>query len=209
MRLKMRALVALVAMFAGAAGSMAHEHIFETDLAGANENVPNFSPGAGTSTATLDLDLITLRLEVSFSGLTGTVTGATIFGPTSIAGTGTAGVMSPALAASGFPTGVTAGSYDFTFDLTVASGYAPTFITASGGTVSDALNALSASFEEGKSYINIQTTTFPSGEVRGFFTETPEPTTVSLFAIGGGIALLRRKRDRQTDSPRRISTASS
>jgi hypothetical protein len=192
----MRALIAIGALLGALAVSTAHEHTLETALSGANEDLPNLSLGTGTSTVTLDLDLITMRVQVDFSSLSGTVTAATIHGPTPTAGSGAAAPMSPALTLSGFPAGVSAGIYDFTFDLTVATGYDPAFIVSSGGTVSDALNALIASFEDGKSYINIRTTAFPTGEVRGFFVETPEPATVSLLAIGCGVSFFRRRRNR-------------
>lgn len=191
-----RSLLVAGAIFISTVVGEAHEHIFESVLSGSNEAAPNLSLGIGTSTATLDLDLITLRIELSFSGLSGNVTGATLYGPTAIAGAGTASAMSPAFASTSpaFPTGVTAGSYDFTFDLTVASGYNLGFINSSGGTVSGALNALDAAFGEGKVYLNIQTTTFPTGEVRGFFVETPEPESAALLALGSGMLLRYRKR---------------
>ena len=193
----MRALIVVAVLLATLADGMAHEHFFATVLSGANEAIPNASPGTGTSALMLDLDLITMRVDSAFTSLAGTVTGATIYGPTAIAGTGTAGAMNPAFTASGFPTGVSAGSYDFTFDLTVASGYDPAFIVSSGGTVSNALNALIASFENGQTYLNIRTTAFPGGEVRGFFTEVPEPASAGLLAAGCGVALLRRRTQQQ------------
>ena len=190
----MRAFIIASVLLATLADGMAHEHFYATILSGTNEAIPNASPGAGSSALTLDLDLITLRVEAAFTSLAGTVTGATIYGPTAVAGTGSAGAMNPAFTASGFPTGVSAGSYDFTFDLTVASGYDPAFIVSSGGTVSNALNALVASFENGQTYLNIRTTAFPGGEVRGSFTETPEPASAGLLAMGCCIAIARRRR---------------
>lgn len=171
----MKATVLLAAFFFCAGSARGHIHTYQTVLSGANEDEPNSSVAVGTATVTLDLDLITMRVEIHFSGLSGTTTAAFLHGNTPLPLTGIAAPMSPALAASGFPTGVPAGNYDFTFDLTDSPGYDPVFITTSGGTVSNALNALIAGFEEGRVYLDIKTTAFPNGEVRGFFSEAPEP----------------------------------
>lgn len=182
-------------MLALASFAQAHEHTYEANLTGANEAVPNLSLGTGTSTVVLDLDLITLHLQFDFAGLTGVTTAASIHGPTTLPLTGTAGSMSPALSASGFPLGVSSGTYDFTFDLTDAPGYDPAFITSSGGTVSDALNALIASFEAGTAYLSIQSSAFPGGEIRGFYSEVvPEPTSAALLALAAGALACKRRR---------------
>ena len=86
-------------------------------LSGAAEAPPNASPATGVATVTLDMDLITLRVEVSFTGLTGTTTMAHIHAPTLIPLTGTAGVATQVPNFAGFPVGVTSGVYDNTFDL--------------------------------------------------------------------------------------------
>jgi hypothetical protein len=36
-----------------------------------------------------------------------------------------------------------------------------------------------------ESYLNIHTTTFPGGEIRGFLTLVPEPSTLALAGLGG------------------------
>jgi hypothetical protein len=51
--------------------------------------------------------------------------------------------------------------------------------------------ALAAGLAAGTSYLNLQTTAFPGGEVRGFLTATatgraPEPGAAALFAIALG-----------------------
>lgn len=170
----------------------AHTHLFSTTLNGGNENVATSSLGLGSSVVTLDLDLITLRVTANFSGLSGNVTEARLYAPTAAALLGIAIPMSPSLTNSGFPTGGTSGSYDFTFDLADAPGYDPGFITASGGTVSDALNALDAAFDQGKVSLTIRTTAFPNGEIRGFFTEIPEPT--SLLLLGACVVFSGKRR---------------
>ncbi|MFT3788040.1 MAG: CHRD domain-containing protein [Tepidisphaeraceae bacterium] len=173
----------------------AHEHVFTAVLDGPSEAPANASPGTGFATVTLDLDLITMRVEATFTDLTGTTTASHIHGPTAVAGAGTAGVMTMTPSFTGFPLGVTSGSIDQTYDLTTAAAYNPAFITASGGTVSDALNNLINTFESGKAYLNIHTTTFGGGEIRGFLIEqVPEPTSFAALGATAVGVLARRRR---------------
>jgi hypothetical protein len=168
--------------------------MFQAILSGPAEAPPNASPGIGTAQVTLDLDLVTMRVEVQFSGLVGTTTASHIHAPTALAGTGTAAVATQLPTFTGFPSGVTSGAYDQTFDLTLASSYNPSFITASGGTVSGALNALIFALEDGKAYLNVHTTAFPGGEIRGFLTPVPvpEPSSSGLILAGAiGLGLWR------------------
>ena len=178
--------------------AQAHTHLYEATLTWSEESIPNTTLAIGTSTVTLDLDLITLRLEIQFSGLSGQTTEAFLHGVTLFANTGFAGPMSPALSASGFPLGVGTGSYDHTFDLTDAAGYHPTFLPASAFPISDALTALANGFEEGKVYLSIKSTAFPSGEIRGFFAEVPETGSASFLAATGVALLARRSRHHRT-----------
>jgi len=173
--------------------AQAHTVIYYATLSGAAEAPPNVSTGTGTATVTLDLDLVTMKVEVSFSGLTGNVSAAHIHGATAVAGTGTAGVMTMTPTFLGFPLGVTSGSYNQTFDMTLSSSYNAAFITANGGTVSTALNAGIAALDAGKAYLNIHTSAFGGGEIRGFLTPVPEAGTTSL-ALLTGATLLRRRR---------------
>jgi len=77
-----------------------------------------------------------MRVEISFSGLTGTTTASHIHCCEATPGAN-ANVMVATTTPTfpGFPLGVTSGSYDQTFDLTNAGSYNPDFITAHGGTV--------------------------------------------------------------------------
>ena len=179
-----------------ASTAQAHTVVYTAVLTGAAEAPPNVSPATGTATVTFDFDLVTMRVEADFTGLVGNVTAAHIHGATAVAGTGTAGVMSQTPTFTGFPTGVTSGSYDHTFDMTLSGSYNATFITNNGGTVSTAMNAFVAALDGGKAYLNIHTSTFPGGEIRGFLTAVPEPASYASFlglAALGAVALRRRR----------------
>ena len=63
---------------------------------------------------------------------------------------------------SGFPLGVTSGSFMQTFDMTQASSYNPAFVTANGGTVAGAEAALLAGLHAGTAYLNIHTSMVPA-----------------------------------------------
>ncbi len=69
---------------------------------------------------------------------------------------------------AGFPLGVTSGSYNNTLDLTLASSYNPAYITANGGTTATAEAALAAAIASGRAYLNIHSSVFGGGEIRGF-----------------------------------------
>ncbi len=97
----------------------------------------------------------------------------------------------------GFPIGVTSGSYDNTFDLTMLSSYNPAFVTSHGGTAATAEAALLAGLADQKSYLNIHSTAYPGGEIRGFLTAVPEPATMSLLGLGLAASGLRKWRARK------------
>lgn len=176
-----------------AQASFAHTVKYSAVLDGPSEAPPNASPGTGTALVTFDYDLVTMRIEASFSGLTGTTSACHIHATTALPGTGTAGVATQTPSFTGFPLGVTSGSYDHTFDMTLASSYSASFISNNGNTVSGALNALAAALDNNKAYFNVHSSTFQGGEIRGFFTVVPEPAT-SLAAVAIGGALMRRSR---------------
>jgi hypothetical protein len=152
----------------------AHEFAYVATLSGPAEFPANASPGTGSVIVTLDLDLVQMHVEVVFSGLEGIVTAAHIHSATAVPGQGVADVATPVPTFPDFPSGVTSGTYDHTLNLGLASGYNPAFITANGGTVSDALNALVNGLNAGMAYLNIHTTSYGSGEIRGFLLPAPK-----------------------------------
>jgi CHRD domain/PEP-CTERM motif len=161
--------------------------VFDAFLSGPNESPANTSPGTGFALVNFDSSLNTLQVQVLFAGLTTGTTASHIHAATSSPFTGTAGVATTTPTFAGFPLGVTSGSYSNTLDLTLASSYNPSFITANGGTTASAEAALVAAMFANESYLNIHTTTFPGGEIRGFLVlvPVPEPSTLALAGLGG------------------------
>ena len=179
--------------------------IYNTTLA------PEAAGATGTGSATMEINETTnqMNLTVSFSGLSGNTTVAHVHGPTTAAGTGTAGVMTATPSFPDFPTGVTSGSYSQTFDLLLASTYRASFITASGGTTTGARDAFLAALLDGKAYLNVHSSTFPGGEIRGFLAPAASPATgvpAPLPLLGACAALgWSRRLRRRLQAPSHVS----
>lgn len=148
-------------------------------LSGPAESPPNASPGTGFSIVDIDPVAHTMRVRISFSGLIGTTSASHIHGPTAVALTGTAGVATVTPSFTGFPNGVTSGNYDMTYNTLAAAGtYNPAFVTANGGTPASAETALFNAIAAGKAYVNVHSSAFPGGEIRGFLIlGGPTPST--------------------------------
>jgi CHRD domain/PEP-CTERM motif len=170
-----------------------HELKYRAFLDGANESPMQDTPGFGTALVTFDLDLITMHVDASFADLKQNTTASHIHCCTLNPNVLTAGVATNTPSFTGFPLGVTSGTYDHTFDMTLASSYNPAYITANGGTVGSAFNALLAGIAAEKSYFNIHTSFAPGGEIRGFLHAVPEPGSF-LLALFGAIGLFARRR---------------
>lgn len=187
-------LLLTVLMFAAVA--RADQLVFTATLTGSQEVPPTGSAGIGSALVTLDTVTNLLTVNVSFAGL-GSPTIASHIHCCAPPGT-TAMVATAVPTFPGFPLGVTTGTYLMTFDLTAASTYNPAFITAYGGTVAGAMAAFIAGLESGQTYLNIHTTQFTGGEIRGQLQAVPEPASVLLLSIGvmGAAGTLRRGRKR-------------
>jgi hypothetical protein len=136
-------------------------------LSSANENPPHpTSSGTGTAFITWDTTTNLMTVQVTFSGLSAGTTASHIH--CCIAAPANAGVATTVPTFTGFPLAVTSGTYSHTFDMSNAASYNPAFVAANGGTAASAEAALFAGLQAGHSYLNIHTTAFPGGEIRGF-----------------------------------------
>ena len=100
------------------------------------------------------------------------------------------------VAASSFkPRGVKFGTYSTTLNLLLATTYGSAFLTANGNSVPVARNAFLAALAGNKAYLNIHTTAFPGGEIRGFFMQQV-PSPLPVLGIGAALAWSRRLRRR-------------
>ena len=185
---------ALVVTFLASVVSVGQAQLFMAHLLGTNEFPPNASPGVGDTIVTFDPLAHTMRVQVTFAGLLAANTAAHIHCCTLIPNVGNIGVATVLPTFTGFPGGVTAGPYDHTFDMTLASSYNPSFMAAHGGTPLSAEFDLLQGVLAGRAYLNIHSTAFPGGEIRGFL--APEPGTVGLLAglvISGTLFAIRRR----------------
>lgn len=158
---------------------------YDGSLNGASESPAIASPGIGFAIVTINTLSQTMEVNVTFSGLTSPNTAAHIQCCTPAPGNAGVATVTPTF--TGFPSGDISGSYDHLFDLTASTTYNPAFVTAQGS-VAAAETALLTGLADGEAYLNIHTTNFPGGEIRGFLAAPatapmPEPSNLWLLSI--------------------------
>lgn len=179
-----------------AAPALASTFTYHAMLDGLSEIPTVTTPGSGEATVIIDDIAHSMRVIVDFSGLLGSTNAAHIHCCVASSG-GNLQVATQSPNFSGFPLGVSAGSYDNTFDLDLASTYRVGFVTAFGGSVPAAKAALLGALDAGTAYLNIHTDLFPGGEIRGLLQAVPEPGVPALLAAAS-LALLATRRRRPT-----------
>jgi hypothetical protein len=189
--------LALAAGTALAAPAFAQSGTFRAVASGPAESPPNGS--AGSSLVTIDVIGTQLTVDAPFQDLTGTTTMAHVHCCTADPFTGVAPVAVPF---TGFPTGVRSGTYSATVSLDDAASYDPAFLAANGGTAQGAYSALVDAMLANEAYVNIHSSAYPNGEIRGFVVAAPIPEPAEWAMLGAGLAGLvwlgRRRRDEET-----------
>jgi hypothetical protein len=198
MRRNFGSLILIVLLLLAATPSaLATVHSYQAFMDGPSEATPNASPGTGFGTIVYDDAAHTLALNASFSGLTAGTTASHIHAPTATPFSGMAGVATTTPSFALFPLGVTSGTFSNVLNLTQSSSWNTSYVTANGGTTAGAESAFAAALAGGMAYWNIHTSTFPSGEIRGFAIPIPEPATCLLIAWGAaGLCFFPRRRQR-------------
>jgi len=186
-----------VLALAAAAGlaTPAFAQTYRANLTGPGESPPNTSPGM--SMVTIDLSGTKLMVDAPFRDLVAPTTVAHIHCCTTQAFSGAA---APAIGFADFPTGVQSGTYSHSFSLSDTATYEPAFLAANGGTASSAASALMNAINANEAYVNIHSTTYPNGEIRGFLVAAPIPEPAEWALLAGGLASLlwmgrRRRRE--------------
>jgi hypothetical protein len=176
-----RVVLALVVLTVVAVtGVQADPTTYTCVLTGPAESPPNASPAIGHAAVQIDPVAHKMTVHIVFSGLLAGTSASHIHAATAVPLSGTAGVATTTPTFSGWPIGATSSTYDITLDTTLASSWNPTYVTNNGGTTASAEAALFAAIAAGRAYVNVHSTAFPGGEIRGFL-QAPVKTEATTW----------------------------
>ena len=192
----MKRIVSSLALAASmlASSAFAATTTYRAVASGPGEVTPNISPAYSIATIVIDDVAGTMLVNSPFQDLLGNTTDAHIHCCTATPLIGAAAVATPL---TGFPLGVRWGSYSQLLNLNDASTYSAAFLTAAGGTVDAARTTLLDGIVAHEAYLNIHSSIYPGGEIRGFLVPlpVPEPTTYGMMLVGlAGVGYMARRR---------------
>ena len=162
----------LAAMLLTAASAQAATFTFTTMMTGAADYVPAITPGFGSAQVTFDDAALAVTVNETWENLLGAATINHIHVATMPGGVG--GVVLSLPIPNPSPT---TGSFNGMFTLSSAS-----------------FDSLLMNTNAGLAYVNLHSTSFPGGEIRGFLAPIPEPETYALMAFGLGVVGLWTRR---------------
>ncbi|WP_426102408.1 CHRD domain-containing protein [Massilia sp. TSP1-1-2] len=169
---------------------------YRSAMSGPSEQPPNDSPGASIATVVFDDAAMTMLFSVPFMNL---VAGSTVAHLHCCTPEPLIGTAPPAIGFDDFPVGVQTGLYERLYSLADPNTYEPAFLAAHGGTVDAARAFLLQGINSNQSYLNIHSTEYPAGEIRGFLVAlanpVPEPSSWLMLSVGlAGIGFCAAKR---------------
>ena len=166
--------------------SVSNAQVYYGTLLGSNEFPANSSPGTGKFIVTINAAANTMRVQVTYSGLVPLTAAGAPSGTTAshihasaahppLSLVNNTGVATTTPTFTGFPqgVGVLSGTYDQTFNMTLTTSFNAAYITANGGTPAAAFTALRTQIAEGRAYLNVHSTAFGGGEIRGYLLPCP------------------------------------
>lgn len=167
---RLPAMLCALALMLGTGPAARAAASYVATLDAASEFPPNVSPGVGTVMVDYDDVMNSMHVHVIFSGLLGTTTAFHIHCATAAPFAGTAGVATTTPTFWGSPLGIKAGFLHAPdLDLGAPSTYNPDFITAHTD-LAGAEAFLLQSLAGGTAYVDVHTSLFAGGEIRGFLT---------------------------------------
>ena len=168
----------------GGGGGTTH---WKAVASGALEAPPNASPASGIVTIDVGNGNTQMFVDAPFRDLLGDTVAAHIHCCTSAPFTGNAPVAVPF---ESFPTGVRAGTFTGAVTLGADTSYDPAFLSAHGGTAQGAATALLTAIAANEAYVNIHTSAYPNGEIRGWIVSAPIPEPGEWAMLSGGLGAL-------------------